>query len=78
MTSGQGHLQGYELYDLVALSESEMAVVVGVGAEKLKIITNADAIKEVFVLQSWLLVILYYHTIYSRFIPKSCKERRTL
>ena len=47
VTTGQGNLQGYELYDLVALSESEMAVVVLVGAEKLRVINNTGIVKDV-------------------------------
>jgi hypothetical protein len=40
VTTGYGNLQGYELYDLVALSDQEYAVVIHVGSEKLKVIDN--------------------------------------
>ena len=38
---------GYELYDLVVLSENECAVVIAVGAEKLRVINHMDIVKEV-------------------------------
>ena len=47
MTTGQGNLQGYELYDLVALNQSDMAVVVLVGAEKLRIINSMSLVNDV-------------------------------
>ena len=37
VATGYGHLNGYELYDLVAVNQSETAVVVQVGGEKLKV-----------------------------------------
>ena len=40
---------GYELYDLVVLSENECAVVIAVGAEKLRVINHMDIVKEVCV-----------------------------
>ncbi|KAJ1418641.1 hypothetical protein B484DRAFT_481589, partial [Ochromonadaceae sp. CCMP2298] len=40
VTTGYGSLGGYELYDLVALSENEFAVVTVVGTEKLRVITH--------------------------------------
>ena len=47
MTTGQGNLQGYELYDLVALNQNDMAVVVLVGAEKLRIINSMGLVNDV-------------------------------
>jgi transcription elongation factor len=47
VTIGQGNLQGYELYDLVALNENELAVVIMVGSERLKVINQLENIKEV-------------------------------
>jgi len=40
VTTGYGNLQGYELYDLVALNDHDYAVVIHVGSEKLKVIDN--------------------------------------
>ena len=37
VATGYGHLNGYELYDLVAVNQSETGVVVQVGGEKLKV-----------------------------------------
>jgi transcription elongation factor len=48
VTVGLGNLMGYELYDLVMLNENESAVVIGVGAEKLKVVNHMDIVKEIF------------------------------
>ena len=46
VTTGYGNLQGYELYDLVALSDQEYAVVIHVGSEKLKVIDNKSTMND--------------------------------
>lgn len=48
VTAGLGNLMGYELYDLVILSDNETAVIIAVGAEKLRVINNQGVVKEVF------------------------------
>lgn len=45
---GYGNLMGYELYDLVFLNENESAVIISVGAEKLKVINHLNIVKDVF------------------------------
>src|SRR3546814_764173 len=47
VTTGLGNLDGYELYDLVVLGQSETAVVVAVGAEHVRVITHQSIEKEV-------------------------------
>ena len=47
VTSGLSSLLGYELYDLVVVNENETAVVINVGAEKLRVINHMDVIKEI-------------------------------
>jgi transcription elongation factor len=44
---GYGNLGGYELYDLVSLNVNETAMVIAVGAERLKIINHMDVVKDV-------------------------------
>lgn len=44
---GHGNLMGYELYDLVGLSENENAVVITVGAERLRVINHMGIVKDV-------------------------------
>lgn len=51
VTTGQGSLAGYELYDLVSLNENESALVIAVGAEKLKVINNLNVVKDVLPLE---------------------------
>ena len=38
---------GYELYDLVALNENECAVVIMVGAQRLRVINHLDKVKDI-------------------------------
>ena len=45
---GHGDLGGYELYDCVSLSENETAVVIHVGAEKLRVINHMNVVKDVY------------------------------
>ena len=47
VTSGLSDLSGYELYDMVAISNHEMGVVVAVGAEKLSVMTHMGIVKQV-------------------------------
>jgi transcription elongation factor SPT5 len=47
VTTGYGNLMGYELYDLVALSENECAVVIVVGTEKLRVINHMGNVRDV-------------------------------
>lgn len=44
---GFDNLNGYELYDLVVLSQNEVAVVVGVGTEFLQVINQMGVVKQV-------------------------------
>jgi transcription elongation factor SPT5 len=48
VTTGLGSLMGYELYDLVALSDNECAVVIFVGSEKLTVKNHLDLVKDVY------------------------------
>lgn len=50
VTTGYGNLQGYELYDLVALSDQEYAVVIHVGSEKLKVIDNKSMMMMIMIM----------------------------
>ena len=47
VATGLGNLMGFELYDLVALSENESAVIVNVGTEKLRVVNHMEAEKDV-------------------------------
>ena len=47
VATGHGDLDGYELYDLVALNENEYGVVVLVGPERLRVVNHIDLTKEV-------------------------------
>jgi len=47
VTTGYGNLMGYELYDIVALSENECAVVIVVGTEKLRVINHMGNVRDV-------------------------------
>lgn len=47
VTTGYGNLMGYELYDIVALSENECAVVIVVGTEKLRVINHMGNTRDV-------------------------------
>jgi len=47
VATGHGDLDGYELYDLVALNENEYGVVVLVGPERLRVVNHLDLAKEV-------------------------------
>lgn len=47
VATGHGHLDGYELYDLVALNENEFGVVVMVGNESLRVVNHMDLTKDV-------------------------------
>jgi transcription elongation factor len=44
---GGGNLAGYELYDLVSLNDNESAVVVTVGAQKLRVMNHLGVTKDV-------------------------------
>ena len=46
VNAGLDSLMGYEVYDLVDVTTSEVAVVVRVGTETLKLLTNAGTVKE--------------------------------
>jgi transcription elongation factor SPT5 len=48
VSSGHGNLGGYELYDLVSISENETACVIHVGAEKLRVINHSNIIKDLY------------------------------
>lgn len=48
ITVGPGNLMGYELYDLVMLNDNECAVIIVVGAEKLRIINQSGDVSEVY------------------------------
>lgn len=47
VTTGYGNLFGYELYDLVGLSDNESAVIIVVGTEKLRVIDQQGNIRDV-------------------------------
>jgi transcription elongation factor SPT5 len=47
VASGLGSLMGFELYDLVSLSENESAVIINVGVEKLKAINHLGIVKDI-------------------------------
>ena len=47
VTTGYGNLMGYELYDIVALSENECAVIIVVGTEKLRVINHMGNVRDV-------------------------------
>ncbi|RYG59387.1 hypothetical protein EON64_20280, partial [archaeon] len=47
VTTGLGNLMGYELYDLVSLSQSESAVVINVMLEKLRVINHLEQVKDI-------------------------------
>ena len=46
VTTGHNTLQGYELYDLVAVNENEFTIVIAVGIEKLKILNHLNIVKD--------------------------------
>jgi transcription elongation factor SPT5 len=46
-SSGLANLQGYELYDLVKLSENESAVIINILIDKLRVINHLENVKEV-------------------------------
>ena len=46
VATGHGYLDGYELYDLVAVNENEYAVVVLVGSERLRVVNHSDLSKD--------------------------------
>jgi len=58
VTTGYGNLQGYELYDLVALSDQEYAVVIHVGSEKLKVIDNKSMMMMIMIMMITITMIM--------------------
>lgn len=51
VAAGHGNLGGYELYDCVSLNENEVAVVIQVGAAKLRILNHQDKSSDVLPLE---------------------------
>ena len=46
VSTGHGNLGGYELYDLVSVSENETACVIHVGIERLRVINHSNIVKD--------------------------------
>ena len=51
VSTGQGNLMGYELFDLVALNDNEIAIVLKVGSEKLFVMNHLGSTKHVLPLE---------------------------
>lgn len=47
VAAGYGSLKGYELYDLVQLNENEVGVIINIGVEALRVLTQMELIKDV-------------------------------